>query len=110
MAHRLRAAFDDWLGKRQYAIGKHHVRRGNYAAAIEAFEAAAEWHAQKEGSQHPYVAAALMQQGWCNAVLARREAACRAYKRALEIIEVTDGADHPATRAISSYLASNCCG
>ena len=105
---RLRAAAATWVGERQYAVGKHCVRFGWYADAVKAFEAAEGWYTQNYGSLHPYVAAALMRQGWCNAKLGRLGASCRAYDRALQIIEATEGPVHPKAREIRDYLAAVC--
>ena len=89
-------------------MGKHYLRRGNYRDAVDAFKAAEEWYVGKYGPQHYAVVASLIQQGLCNEELSRREAACRAYRRALEIIEATEGPSHPKAREVQAWLASNC--
>ena len=99
---------DRWLGKRQYGMGKCYLGRGNYRDAVVAFKAAEEWYIGKYGPQHYAVVASLIQQGWCNEELSRREAACCAYRRALEIIEATKGPSHPKACEIQAWLASNC--
>jgi tetratricopeptide (TPR) repeat protein len=91
-------------------MGKYYLRRGNYRDAVVAFEAAEKWYVSKYGPEHYNVVASLIQQGWCNAQLSRREAACRAYRCALQIIEATEGPHHPKAREIQQYLASNCTG
>jgi tetratricopeptide (TPR) repeat protein len=105
---RLDKRVDNWLSKRQYGMGKYYRRRGNYRDAVVAFKAAEDWYISKHGAQDSAVVASLIQQGWCNEELGLREAACRAYSRALEIIEATEGPSHPKAREIQQYLASNC--
>ena len=99
---------DNWLGKLQYGMGKYYLRRGNYPDAVVAFKAAEEWYIRQYGQQHYAVVASLIQQGWCYEALSRREAACCAYRRALEMIEVTEGPSHQKAREIRAWLASNC--
>lgn len=105
---RFRARVANWVGKRQYPHGRYLIRLGLYREAVKAFEAAEKWYRESYGPLHPYVAAALIRQGWCNAKLGRIEDACRAYDRALEIIEATEGSAHPMAREIRAYLTSTC--
>jgi tetratricopeptide (TPR) repeat protein len=105
---RLEKIVDDWLGKWQYGLGKYYRQRGKYRDAVVAFQAAEKWYITKYGPLDNAAVASLIQQGWCNVELNRREAACRAYKRALEIIEATEGPSHPKAREIQAYVASNC--
>ena len=108
MITRFGRAIDDLLGRRQYAIGKYHLKRCRYVDALYSFEGAERWYSEKYGPQHAYVVAALLRQGQCNSKLDRIEAACRAYRRALAIIEDTEGLDHPMAREVIEYLNRNC--
>lgn len=100
---------DNWLGGKQYDIGKYYQRRGDLREARRAFKRAEQWYRNHHGPQHPFVVAALIKQGACSTSLGDIEQACRAYREALAIIQETGGADHPKAKEIANYLEEADC-
>ncbi len=97
-------------GEIYYRMGKHLHRKGNFAEALQAFRASEVGLVDSFGPVHPYVVAAVVQQGYCAARLDDRDAACREYARALGIMHVIGEANHPLAESISKYMTAASCG
>ena len=91
-------------GEIYYRMGKHLRRKGNFAEALQAFRSSESGLVDAFGPVHPYVVAAVVQQGYCAARLNDREAACREYARALGMMHEIGEANHPLAESISRYL------
>ena len=98
-------SFDSWVGRAHYTRGKQRQHRGDFQAALADFVEAEEWLA-KANPNGGHLVAALICTGSCNARLGNQDLADTAYRRALQIIERTEGADHPKAREIRTYLAT----
>lgn len=96
-------------GELYYRMGKHLRRKRNFAEALEAFRSSESGLVDSFGPVHPYVVAAVVQQGYCAARLEDRDAACRNYERALRMMNEVGDANHPLAEAISTYLAEASC-
>jgi tetratricopeptide (TPR) repeat protein len=105
---RIGRAWADWTRRHQYGLGKLLEKRGRYQDALVAFKASEDYYTEKYGSLHTFVGAALMKQGFCNGMLGRRDAACMAYRRALEVGIANYGVEHSMWSDIKSYLESEC--
>jgi hypothetical protein len=90
-------------------LGKHYLRKGDFAAALRAFVLAEQLFIKERGPDHQLVITAIMRQAECYNRLGDGEAACRETFRALKRMRESGYANHPMAKALADYLiAANC--
>jgi hypothetical protein len=88
------------VAKRHLLAGPSRLTAPLAPARVLAFQA---W-AFGTVRESPSGSVGTSRQGWCNTKLGRIDDACRAYDRALEIIEATEGPADPMAHSIQAYL------
>lgn len=77
-------------------------------SALIAFEQFERWAVDRLGPDHAAVAQALVRQAWCELAVGNQARACRLYERALDVLRVSVGSDHPDAVRLAEYVSEAC--